>query len=89
MEYLRQEQIVVTRPSVSSIEKWILQKIHTAIGRPPICLALGRGPEVGPTDAEPVTSVLISDWSTLPRMLLNPEIGFGDGYAEGRNGPLQ
>jgi cyclopropane-fatty-acyl-phospholipid synthase len=84
MEYLRQEQIVVTTPSVSSIEKWILQKIHTAIGRPPIRLALGRGPEVGPTDAEPVTSVLISDWSTLPRMLLNPEIGFGDGYAEGR-----
>ena len=71
-------------PSVSAIEKWILQKIYASIGRPPIRLALGRGPEVGPTNAEPVASVLISDWRTLTRLLLNPEIGFGDGYAEGR-----
>ena len=71
-------------PSVSCIEKWILKKIHTSIGCPPIRLALGRGPEVGPTATEPVASVLISDWSTLARLLLNPEIGFGDGYAEGR-----
>jgi cyclopropane-fatty-acyl-phospholipid synthase len=84
MECLRQEQIVVTTPSVSSIEKWILQKIYASIGRPPIRLALGRGAEVGPTNSEPVASVLISDWSVLTRLLLNPEIGFGDGYAEGR-----
>ena len=74
----------MTTPSVSSIEKWVLQKINTSIGCPPIRLALGRGPEVIPTNTEPVASVLISDWSTLARLLLNPEIGFGDGYAEGR-----
>jgi cyclopropane-fatty-acyl-phospholipid synthase len=84
MECPRQEQIVVTTPSVSSIEKWILQKIYASIGCPPIRLALGRGAEVVPTDSEPVASVFISDWSVLTRMLLNPEIGFGDGYAEGR-----
>lgn len=71
-------------PNTSSLEKWILRKIHASIGCPPIRLALGRGPEVRPTGAEPVASVLISDWSTLARLLLNPEIGFGDGYAEGR-----
>ncbi len=71
-------------PSVSSIEKWILQKIYASIGRPPIRIALGRGAEVGPANSEPVASVLISDRSTLSRLLLNPEIGFGDGYAEGR-----
>jgi len=71
-------------PSVASLEKWILRKIYASIGCPPIRLALGRGPEVGPIDTEPVASVLISDWSTLTRLLLNPEIGFGDGYAEGR-----
>jgi len=74
----------VMTPSVSSVEKRILEKIYASIGRPPIRLALGRGPEVGPTDTEPVASVLISDWSALTRLLLNPEIGFGDGYAEGR-----
>lgn len=71
-------------PGASFIEKWILQKIYTSIGCPSIRLALGRGEEVAPTDTEPVASVLISDWSTLFRLLLNPEIGFGDGYAEGR-----
>jgi cyclopropane-fatty-acyl-phospholipid synthase len=85
MECLRrEEQIVVTTPSVSSIEKWLLQKIYASIGHPPIRLALGRGAEVVPTNSEPVASVLISDWKVLTRLLLNPEIGFGDGYAEGR-----
>ena len=84
MECLREEQIVVTTPSVSSIEKWVLRKIHASIGSPPIRLALGRGAEVVPTNSEPVASVLISDWSTLTRLLLNPEVRFGDGYAEGR-----
>jgi cyclopropane-fatty-acyl-phospholipid synthase len=74
----------VMTPSVSTIEKWILRKIHASIGRPPIRLALGRGPEVVPTNSETVASVLISDWGTLARLLLNPEIGFGDGYADGR-----
>ena len=71
-------------PSFSSIEKWILQRIHAAIGHPPIRLALGRGPEILLADIEPLASVLISDWSTLARLVLNPEIGFGDGYSEGR-----
>ena len=62
-------------PSVSSIEKWILQKIHASISRPAIRLALGRGPEVGPTDIEPVASVFISNWNMLTRLLLNPEVG--------------
>ncbi|MGH9681292.1 MAG: hypothetical protein ACRD4Y_15200, partial [Candidatus Acidiferrales bacterium] len=70
--------------NVSSLEKWILRNIYASIGRPPIRLGLRRGLEVGPTDVEPVADVLISDWSTLLRLLLDPEIGFGDGYAEGR-----
>ena len=70
-------------PAFSSIEKWILQRIHAAIGHPPIRLALGRGPEILPADIEPLASVLISDRSTLARFS-NPEIEFGDGYSEGR-----
>jgi cyclopropane-fatty-acyl-phospholipid synthase len=68
----------------SSIDKWILESIHAAIGRPPIRLALGRGLEILPAGIEPLASVLISDRSTLARLVLDPEIGFGDGYSEGR-----
>src|SRR5579862_4048850 len=84
MQCPREEPNVVMTSSVSSMEKWILQKIYASIGRPPIRIALGRGPEIGPIDTEPVASVLIRDFSTLARLLVNPEIGFGDGYAEGR-----
>ncbi|MBZ5699782.1 MAG: cyclopropane-fatty-acyl-phospholipid synthase family protein [Acidobacteriia bacterium] len=73
----------MTTPTFSSIEKWILQRIHATIGRPPIRLALGRGPELLPAGIEPLASVLISDWRTLARLAFNPEIGFGDGYSEG------
>src|SRR5579872_583246 len=70
----REEESIVMTPSTSSMGKWLLRKIHTSIGRPPIQLALGRGPEVGPTDTEPLASVLISDWSTLVRLLLSPSM---------------
>jgi cyclopropane-fatty-acyl-phospholipid synthase len=73
----------VITPSFSSIEKWILQRIHTSIGQPAIRLALGRGAEIVPQGIEPLASVLISDRKTLARLVFNPEIGFGDGYTEG------
>ena len=74
----------MTTASFSSIEKWILQRIYSSIGQPPIRLALGRGAEVVPQGTEPLASVLISDRRTLARLILSPEIGFGDSYAEGR-----
>ncbi len=74
----------MTTASFSSIEKRILRRIHTSIGQPPIRLALGRGAEIVPPGIEPLASVLISDCRTLARLVLNPEIEFGDGYTEGR-----
>ena len=44
-------------PAFPSIEKWVPQKIHAAIGNPPIRLALGRGPEILPAGIEPLASV--------------------------------
>lgn len=68
----------------SRIDHRLLQKIHDSVGRPPIRLILGNGIEVSPRDASPVASIRIRDRKTLLRLVLDPEVGFGDAYSEGR-----
>ncbi len=68
----------------SSIEKQLLGRIRQAIGRAPIRLVLGKDEEISSSDTAPVASVVVSDRRTLLKLILNPEIGFGDAYREGR-----
>ena len=68
----------------SRIDKWLLQKIYRAAGRPAVRLKLRNGPEVSPADALPVASLVIPDRKTLFRLLLDPEAEFGDAYSKGR-----
>ena len=63
---------------------WLLRKIYRSVGRPPIRLTLGNGVEVSPSDASPVANFHIRDRGTLFKMVLDPEVGFGDAYSEGR-----
>jgi cyclopropane-fatty-acyl-phospholipid synthase len=72
-----------TVPCISSFERWSLQRVLNAIGRAPLRFVLNRGEGVSPAGVVPVASIIIRDFPTLLRMMKNPEIGFGDGYAEG------
>ena len=75
----------MTRPSGSSwIERWLLQRIANSINKAPVRLLLGDGGELSPLKMKPVASVILPDWRTLARLALNPEVEFGDGYADGR-----
>lgn len=69
----------------SSFERWISRKILSAIGQPAIRVVLGQdeGPSPDAPPTQPVAAVFIRDRRTLLKLLLNPETGFGDGYAEG------
>ena len=67
-----------------SIEQWLLRKVYESAGRPPICLILKGGGEVSPSDAVPVANVIFSDRGTLMRLILDPEMGFGEAYMQGR-----
>src|SRR2546428_10946833 len=67
----------------SSIDKWLLQRVHDATGGAQIRLALNNGNGFSPPRAAPVASVLICDRRTLARLFFEPEVGFGDAYAEG------
>lgn len=70
--------------SPSRFDQWLLQKIYDSVGRPPIRLVLGNGIEVSPPDTTPVANICIRDRRTLLRLVLDPEVAFGDAYSEGR-----
>lgn len=89
-KFVRNPQLKQERPSASvhnsflRIDQWLLQKIHESVGRPPIRLVLGNGVEASPPDALPVANIRIQDRSTLLGLVLDPEVGFGDAYSDGR-----
>jgi cyclopropane-fatty-acyl-phospholipid synthase len=69
---------------VSTINRWLVQKLYRSIGAPNVRLAVGESAPF-PADPTDVTAtVKIDSWRTLASLALNPEIGFGDGYSEGR-----
>ena len=68
----------------SRINQWLLRKIYDAVGRPPIGLRLGSGANLSPENASSATHVVIEDRQTLLRLMLDPEIGFGESYSQGR-----
>jgi cyclopropane-fatty-acyl-phospholipid synthase len=75
---------MLTRLNLPAIEKWLLQRMHQVAGRAPVRIVLEDGGEISPSGALPVATVVIHDRKTLARLVLNPEIGFGDGYRDGR-----
>jgi cyclopropane-fatty-acyl-phospholipid synthase len=68
----------------SRIDQWLLQKIYRAAGQPAVRLVLRNSAEVSPRVAPAVASIVIQDRKTLLRLLLDPEVEFGDAYSEGR-----
>jgi len=65
-------------------DKWLLERILQASGPAPIRLAFQDGQSVCPPGAPPIATVLIRDLRTLLGMIADPEVGFGEGYADGR-----
>ncbi|MDQ7010515.1 MAG: class I SAM-dependent methyltransferase, partial [Mariprofundaceae bacterium] len=69
--------------AVTAMDSWLLKKFIRAIGNPPVVFVLWDGTDVCASDAEPVGRVVIHDRKTFMHMLLNPNLGFGDGFAVG------
>jgi len=67
-----------------SLENFLLQKLSRVIGQAPIRIVLPSGAEISPPDAAPAGTLVIHDHQTLLRIILSPEIEFGDAYTEGR-----
>jgi cyclopropane-fatty-acyl-phospholipid synthase len=66
------------------VEKWLLQQAYKAIGPASIRLLFEDGEELSPPGVSPKATVVIRDLPTLARMMVDPEVAFGEAYAEGR-----
>src|SRR5215471_4017868 len=68
----------------SRIDQWLLRRIYDAVGKPQIGLRLRNGANLSPENAPSAAHIIIEDRQTLARLILDPEIGFGEGYSKGR-----
>jgi len=61
-----------------------LRSFLHAMGDPPISFDLWNGERVVPSAGRPVATLKIADARTLAHLILRPELGFGEGYVDGR-----
>jgi len=69
---------------VWGIERRLASRMLRVIGSPPVRLVLWNGEEIGEGDASPVARVLFRDRAAFWKVLLNPNLQFGDAYSDGR-----
>jgi len=65
-------------------EKCLVQRMLRRLGNPAIRIVLWDGQQIAISDAPPVASVRIRDRRTLLGLIVNPAIGFGDAYTDGK-----
>jgi cyclopropane-fatty-acyl-phospholipid synthase len=68
----------------SSLEGRLLRRLLSELGDPPVEFVLWSGERIAPAGAAPAIKVRIHDRGTLWRVLRDPQVQFGDGYAAGR-----
>ncbi|HXO16179.1 MAG TPA: cyclopropane-fatty-acyl-phospholipid synthase family protein [Steroidobacteraceae bacterium] len=68
----------------SSLDYWLLSRLSSLMGNPPVEFALRSGTRVGPGVATPVARVTFAGRATLTSILVDPWLRFGDAYSDGR-----
>lgn len=69
---------------VYRLETWLVRRVLQAMGGPPIRVVLWNGREIRTSDTPPVARLFIRDRRTLLKLILNPDLHFGDAYVDGR-----
>jgi cyclopropane-fatty-acyl-phospholipid synthase len=67
----------------SALDYWLLTRLRSVLGEPPVEFALGNGARVGPGEATPVARVTFATRATLTHVLADPALRFGDAYSDG------
>jgi cyclopropane-fatty-acyl-phospholipid synthase len=75
---------LAARARALPLDRMLLRAFLRAAGRPPLRCILPDGEAVCVSEAEPVGSVRFRDRATLYHFLRAPEVGFGEGYTDGR-----
>ena len=69
---------------VSASDRWLARKLLTALGRPPLAIALWNDEEIRTCAGRPLARALLRDRGALYRLAVNPALHFGDLYSVGR-----
>jgi cyclopropane-fatty-acyl-phospholipid synthase len=67
---------------VSSVERWLVRRLLDSLGDPPIAFVLWNGEAHG--HAQPKARIKIHDRATFWRLVVNPDLNFGDAFSDGR-----
>src|SRR5580698_8354350 len=68
----------------SLVKKRLLPMLWRKVGPLPVRLVLGNGAGVSPPDIAPRFTLWVRDLRTLANLALDPEVGFGDAWSDGR-----
>ena len=64
-------------------DRWLLTRLKSHLGSPPVELAVRDGAFVGVSGAPPVARVTFASRATLLSILADPALRFGDAYSDG------
>jgi cyclopropane-fatty-acyl-phospholipid synthase len=70
--------------SVTSFDRWLVQKMVAVVGSPPVRISLWDGVEVTPPCDQPDAVMTYMDRMALLKTIINPELYWGDLYCSGR-----
>lgn len=68
----------------SRFDRWLLQTLRKMLGPVPLDLVLDTGGESRSPVRHRVAIIRFADQKTLLRVVTSPEMGFGDGYSDGK-----
>lgn len=68
--------------SPRSTDQWLLERISDAIGDLRVRVVFADSQSFSPPNS-PVATVVVPDRKTLIRLILDPEVAFGEGYTDG------
>lgn len=72
-----------TRTRVTAFDRWLARRMLRVMGGPPIKLVLWNAEELAGSQEAPVASVWIRDHKAFYKLLLHPDLHFGDLYSTG------
>lgn len=67
-----------------ALERWLVRKLLSRTGGPPVSVVLPGGEELQAAGAAPLARVTFRDRRALWSVFFDPELYFGDRYADGR-----
>lgn len=81
---LQSQRALPSEAPVYLAERWALRKLLQALKNPQIQVTLWNGEEIRIAAEPPLAGVVIRDRAALYKLVVNPDLHFGDAYSAGR-----